>query len=145
MSITSLHHALLGCKKSKQRDNCQKEPKIFIYGASVEYITVWFQIVPVEVQTIARSLCQEELPLSGAEAAPWVLQVFGEGGYTRGPAVGFPSAMCTWVLMELCDAMETSANAAAGEVRVFIQQSQLALPHEVCSVPYTYREIRLCK
>lgn len=57
----------------------------------------------------------------------------------------FPLQCALGVLMELCDAMETSANAAAGEVRVFIQQSELALPHEVCSVPYTYREIRLCK
>lgn len=49
MSITSLHHALLGCKKSKQHDNCQKEPQIFIYGASVEFITVWFEVVTLEV------------------------------------------------------------------------------------------------
>lgn len=88
MSITNLHHALLGCKKSKQRDNYQKEPKIFIYGVSVEYITVWFQIVILEVQTFARSLVVEQ--------PTGCCRLLREGGNSEGPTVGFPSAMCIW-------------------------------------------------
>lgn len=48
-------------------------------------------------------------------------RLLGEGGYTDGPAVGFPSAGMVRRLTELCDTLETSANAA-GEVRVLIQQ-----------------------
>lgn len=72
MGIFSLHGAVLGCKKSKQHDSCQKEPKIFIYIASVEYIRVWFQVITLEVQIFARSFCLEEILLSGCGTSPLV-------------------------------------------------------------------------
>lgn len=87
MSIIGLHHALHGCKKSKQHGNCQKEPEILIYGASAEYITVWFQIITQEVQTFAKSLCWAELLLSGRVTAHCVLQ-----GTQRGRLHQYPSS-----------------------------------------------------
>lgn len=104
-----------------------RSKKPLIYGALVEYITVWFQIVTLKVQTFARKFrvcAKKSFRCLVVEQPPVCCRLLREGGYTRGPECDFPLRCAFEVvrrLMELCDTMETSANAA-GEVRVSVHQ-----------------------